>query len=323
MREMKVSVLVPVFNAERYLGECLESILAQDFPSFEIIISDDASTDNSGRIIERYAARDSRIRWWKNPRNLGEADNSNLCLKAAKGEYIKLVHADDLLLSPCAISKMVAAMEAYPEASLVGCFQHFTPTDVRFCFEPQVLSQRMQCFNGREMIVQCLEKDANLIGNPSQTLFKRSQAQRGFDDRFRLKVDYEMWFHLLEQGDFVHLPEALATWRLHSTQQTTLARGTEPPSGLLLVQTYYEKAWLQEAASPRMLFVQSRSLRKRYGSQAAALVRKMQSSLSPAHFLALSLERKRLKFIRWTHKMAGRFKLRELGLTTMRNIRKG
>lgn len=320
---MKVSVLVPVYNAERYLGECLESILVQDFTDFEIIISDDASTDNSGNIIKRYAARDSRIRWWKNPRNMGEADNSNLCLKAAIGEYIKMVHADDLLLSPFAIRKMVAAMEAYPGASLAGCFQHCTPTDVEFCFEPRVLSERIQCFNGREMIVQCLEEDANLIGNPSQTIFKRSQAQRGFDDRFRLKVDYEMWFHLLEQGDYVHLPEALATWRLHSTQQTTLARGTEPPSGLLLVQTYYEKAWLQEAATPRMLFVQSRSLRKGYGSQAAALVRKMQSSLSPAHFLELSLERKRGKILRWMRKMAGRFELRLPGLTTMRNIQKG
>ena len=68
---MKVSVLIPVFNGERYLAECLESVLAQDFPDLEILIGDDGSRDNSSEIISQFAARDPRIRWWKNPRNFG------------------------------------------------------------------------------------------------------------------------------------------------------------------------------------------------------------------------------------------------------------
>ena len=70
---MKVSVLVPVYNGEAFLAECLESVLAQDFADMEILIADDASTDGSAAMVERYAAKDSRIRWWKNPDNLGLA----------------------------------------------------------------------------------------------------------------------------------------------------------------------------------------------------------------------------------------------------------
>jgi glycosyltransferase involved in cell wall biosynthesis len=305
---MRVSVLVPVYNAERYLSECLESILSQDFSDFEVIISDDSSTDSSPRIIQSFAARDSRIRWSKNPRNLGEAGNSNVCLKEARGKYIKFVHADDKLLSPAAFGKMVRAMEDHPSASLVGCRQHLTPTDVDFRYEPQNLSQSVNCFNGREMIVTCLEKDANLIGNPSHTLFRRSQTQRGFDERYNRMVDYEMWFHLLEQGDYVHLPEALATWRLHPKQRCVLAWGTEPLEGLWLVESYYEKEWLRAAATRKMLYVQSRSLKRKYGAQAADVVRSMRTSLPPAEFLAYWFERKRAKIARWAGKTVNRFR---------------
>jgi len=69
MNPPKVSVLVPVYNGERYLAECLNSVLAQEFQDLEILISDDGSTDNSAQIIRAIAARDARIRWWKNPRN--------------------------------------------------------------------------------------------------------------------------------------------------------------------------------------------------------------------------------------------------------------
>lgn len=295
---MKVSVLVPVFNAERYLAECLESILAQDFPDFEIIIADDASSDGSVEIIKSFAARDSRIVWWKNSKNLGQAANCNACLKAAKGEYIKFVHADDILISPLAIRKLAAALDANPAASLAACRQHFTRTDLD-SREPHIFSDHSCCSNGRQVIISCLERDANLIGNPTVTLFRRSQAQRGFDPQFNLLVDWELWFYLLEQGDFVFLAETLATWRLHGKQLSAVTRG---PDDLLLVRNYYAKPWLQAAATKRMLFIQSRALAKKHGAQAADLVKKMRSALPAGSFLSLWMERKFQKIRRWAEK---------------------
>ncbi len=126
-----VSVLVPVYNGERHLAECLDSVLAQDFRDLEILVSDDGSTDSSARVIQDFAARDSRVRWWKNPRNLGLTANTNCCIRQARGDFLKFVHQDDKLLSPSAVGRLLAALEKNPAASLAGCRQHVIGVPVR------------------------------------------------------------------------------------------------------------------------------------------------------------------------------------------------
>jgi Glycosyltransferases involved in cell wall biogenesis len=69
----RVSVGLPVFNGEKYLAKALDSLLAQEYEDFELIISDNASTDETGRICEKYARQDGRIRYWRNPSNIGLA----------------------------------------------------------------------------------------------------------------------------------------------------------------------------------------------------------------------------------------------------------
>src|SRR5450432_750622 len=120
----KVSILIPVYNGRRYLAECLDSILAQDFEGMEILIADDGSTDDSRELIQDYAKKDGRIRWWRNPVNLGLAGNFNGCLRAARGDYIKYVLQDDLLLSPSAIRQMAQALDSDPAVTLVGSASH-------------------------------------------------------------------------------------------------------------------------------------------------------------------------------------------------------
>jgi len=277
IRGMKVSVLIPVYNGERHLSECLETVLAQNFADLEILISDDGSTDGTRNIIERFAARAPRIRWWRNPRNLGLIGNHNACLRAARGEYVKFVHQDDKLLSTSAIQQMVAALEAHPGAVLAGCRQHLTGGKS----EPVVLSGTSGVFDGKRLIVLSLEQNTNLVGQPTLTLFRRSAAQRGFDDRFAGHLDYEMWFHLLEQGDFFYLAESLATWRVHEDHYTARARtsGVKDYEHLRFVEIYYAKHWLRELATPRMLFAQIYHLGKHYGREALPLTSAMMSQL--------------------------------------------
>jgi hypothetical protein len=279
---MKVSVLVPVCNSEMFLDECLESILAQDFEDMEILIADDNSTDGSLALVERYAARDSRIKWWKNPGNLGLAGNHNACLRQARGEYVKFIHADDKLLSTSAIRHMAAALDENPSAVLVGCQQHLTGVKS----SPTILAQKSGVYDGRQMIVASLEHNTNLIGQPTLTLFRRSATKRGFDDRFVGHLDFEMWCHLLEQGDFFYLAETLATWRVHKTQQTAKNRtdGSSHREHLLLMETYFAKPWLKNAATPQMLFAQIYHLQKKYGRQADHLIAAMMTQLSSHRF---------------------------------------
>src|SRR5215469_15117301 len=114
-----VSVLVPVYNGESFLAECLDSILAQDFADYELLLSDDGSTDGSVSIIESYERRNRRIRWWRNPRNLGIGGNFNACLNTAQGQYIKYVLQDDKLLSPSAVRRMAEVLERDASVALV------------------------------------------------------------------------------------------------------------------------------------------------------------------------------------------------------------
>jgi len=275
---MKVSVLIPVYNGARHLRECLDSVLGQDFADMEILISDDDSSDGTSKIIENFAARDGRIRWWRNSRNLGLVGNHNASLQAARGDYIKFVHQDDKLLSPCAITKLAAALDAHPSAVLAGSRQHLTDASKK----PVILSRQPGRYEGRRFMVACLEQNTNLVGQPTLAMFRRTAAQRGFDPRFTGHLDYEMWFHLLEQGDFVFLPEALATWRVHENHQTARNRasGVKDHEHLWLVESYFAKPWFQSRATPRMLFAQIHHLHKLYGDEAGHLISAMKARLS-------------------------------------------
>ena len=274
---LKVSVLIPVFNGERYLGECLDSILAQDFRDMEILVSDDNSSDGSRELIKEYAARDSRIRWWKNSRRAGLTANSNICLRAARGEYVKFVHQDDKLLSASALRKYVEALDAYPTAVLASSHHHVTGKKL----PPTIFRFQANLYDGRQMILNCFEHNNNLVGQPSLALFRRLAAGRGFDERFVGHMDFEMWCHLMEQGDYVHLHEPLATWRVHAAQQTAQYQdaGALDHDPLLLIETYYAKPWLRQTATSQLLFTQTYYLQKKFGSSADELTRKMMAQL--------------------------------------------
>lgn len=93
-----LSVLMPVFNAEKYLAQSIESILSQSFKEYELIIVDDCSYDESLEIIKKYAKFDSRISFYQNHKNLGIAGNRNMCFNYSVGEYIAWQDADDISL---------------------------------------------------------------------------------------------------------------------------------------------------------------------------------------------------------------------------------
>ena len=107
----RVSLGVPVYNAERYLGQCLSALLAQDHADFEIIISDNASTDRTWAICQHFAARDPRIRLYRHPRNLGGPANYARVVELARGEFFKWVAYDDLC-RPAYLRSCLAALDA-------------------------------------------------------------------------------------------------------------------------------------------------------------------------------------------------------------------
>jgi glycosyltransferase involved in cell wall biosynthesis len=120
-----VSVLITSYNRANYIGATLESVLASHFTDFEVIVSDDASSDNTVEIARTYAGQDDRIRVFVNEQNLGDYPNRNKAASHAAGKYIKYVDSDDILY-PHALTVMVDGMERFPEAGF-GLSSHPDP----------------------------------------------------------------------------------------------------------------------------------------------------------------------------------------------------
>ncbi|MGA7937390.1 MAG: glycosyltransferase [Kovacikia sp.] len=117
----KVSLGLAVYNGERFIREALDSVLAQTFQDFELIISDNASTDGTQKICLEYAARDQRIRYVRNDHNKGAAWNLNRVFELSTGKYFKLVAHDDLI-APTYLAKCVEVLEQNPSILLCHSF---------------------------------------------------------------------------------------------------------------------------------------------------------------------------------------------------------
>jgi glycosyltransferase involved in cell wall biosynthesis len=118
----RLSIGLPVYNGENYVRECVDSILNQTFEDFELIISDNASTDSTSEICREYAARDSRVRYYRQPTNLGCARNSNFVFAESRGEYFKWISHDDLH-APTFVARCIEVLDRDPSVVLC-CTKH-------------------------------------------------------------------------------------------------------------------------------------------------------------------------------------------------------
>lgn len=119
----QISIIVPVYNVEPYLGQCIDSILAQTFTDFELFLVDDGSTDGSGLICDEYAKRDSRV-LVIHKKNGGQSEARNVAIDIAGGEYITFIDSDDLVSSQYLMQMLTAAREN--DADITVCdLQHF------------------------------------------------------------------------------------------------------------------------------------------------------------------------------------------------------
>ena len=126
---------MPVYNREKFVAEAIDSILAQTFKDFELLIIDDGSEDESAAIIQDYAERDARIRYFQHPANRGETAARNTGMGRAAGKYVAAMDSDDISL-PRRLEKQVAFLEANPEVGAVGvqdqqCNEKLRPTKFR------------------------------------------------------------------------------------------------------------------------------------------------------------------------------------------------
>src|SRR5580658_8950940 len=113
----RLSVGLPVYNSSAYVAQSIDAILGQTFEDFDLIISDNASTDDTGDICRQYVKQDSRVRYFRQPRNVGLAPNHNFCVERAQAPLFKWAAGDDLYARDL-LEKCVAALDANPKVVL-------------------------------------------------------------------------------------------------------------------------------------------------------------------------------------------------------------
>src|SRR5215207_3050007 len=128
--ECKVSVCVPAFAAERFVGETVRSVLAQTFDHFELLVADNQSPDNTAGAARLAAGGDPRVRVMVNDGNLGLVANFNALVAAARGRYVKILCADDTLMPTC-LERQVAALDRNPGAVMACSRRHIVDAQGR------------------------------------------------------------------------------------------------------------------------------------------------------------------------------------------------
>ena len=211
-----VSICLPVYNGEAHLAEAVGSILAQTYTNLELLVFDDASTDESCAWLR--TVQDPRLTLRRNERNLGPEANWNQALAAAQGKYIKLFHQDDLLVPQC-LEAQVQALESRPEAVLTFCSRTIIHADGRRFMKRQVPWPDGP-LPAADLVAACIKAGTNLIGEPSAVLFRRDASARagGFDGSIPYLIDLDYWVRLMAYGDALCLQAALVSFRLSCGQ---------------------------------------------------------------------------------------------------------
>jgi glycosyltransferase involved in cell wall biosynthesis len=224
-----VSICIPTYNGAKYLRESLDSVLAQTFTDFEVLLVDDQSSDETLSIAQEYAAKDNRICVKQNERNLGLVGNWNRCIELAQGEWIKFVFQDDLIAPEC-LEKMLVASK--PDSSIICCLRNFifeagTPEHVQHFFKNRESLEKLfpesTQISASDYCKAVLKQiDDNFVGEPTVVMLRRNVFYKfgTFNPHLIQLCDLEFWSRVAIHTGIIYVPETLATFRVHNNATT-------------------------------------------------------------------------------------------------------
>ncbi|MCH5293261.1 MAG: glycosyltransferase [Treponema sp.] len=208
-----VSVIIPAYNAERYVESALRSVMAQSYTNLEILVADDCSSDGTLSVIERLAAEDARITVFRNAENRGIVSTLNALVDAARGTYIARMDADDICM-PRRIERQVAFLESHPDYALCGTNAWHIDEDGRRIGKTRLPTS---CDDNRFFL-----RFYSTLYHP--TVMARSEVlrQNSYSADFPYAEDYELWCRLVfARGmNAANLAERLLLYRVSSSQSS-------------------------------------------------------------------------------------------------------
>jgi glycosyltransferase involved in cell wall biosynthesis len=212
--EPTVSVCIPAYNASRFIAASIESVLKQSYAAFELVVVDDASTDDTVGIVQSFA--DPRVRLIRNERNLGLAGNWNRAAAAARGRYVKVLCQDDLLYPDC-LAAQVGVLDDFVNASVSVVCAH---RDIIHETGRVIIRDRGLRADGRVPAAAALRRvvryGTNPLGEPAAVMFRADAFARtgGFDANYAYMIDLDLWTRLLLHGDLFVISRPLAAFRI-------------------------------------------------------------------------------------------------------------
>ncbi len=205
MSKPEVSVIMPVYNAAPFLREALDSIVAQTFQNWELILLNDGSTDDSLQIAQSYT--DPRIKILDSEKNHGLIYQLNRGMKTAQGRYIARLDADDIAL-PGRLQRQFEYLEQHPKIGLLGGFAGVIGSD-------EIMQHST---NREEIVIELLYRNAFIH---STVMFRKSvyrEVSGGFKEAYKHAEDYHMWQLFALHTGVANLNEVLIQYRMHEQQ---------------------------------------------------------------------------------------------------------
>ena len=239
---MKVTVAMPAFNAGAYIAEAIDSVLSQEYRSFELIVIDDGSTDDTWKQVQKHASR-SRVRSFRHRRNRGAGATRNAITALARGTYVCPCDADDILL-PGALATLSRYLDAHPAAGAVYGDVLEISTDAN-----DVVTQPPRICGADHLRTWDLLE--NVINHPGSMIRTRLiRRVGGYDEAVHSIDDWSLWLKLVEISRIVHLRgDVFYVWRRHPSSVTSTDRN-----------------WQRDVAR-----IRREAMRRRYGTSDDAL----------------------------------------------------
>ncbi|MBO7088704.1 MAG: glycosyltransferase [Lentisphaeria bacterium] len=208
----RIAVLLPVYNAEKFLRECLDSILHQTFPDFLLLACNDGSTDGSPDILKEYAAKDARIRILENPGNMGIVETRNHLLRELPDgtDYVAWIDSDDVMF-PDRLQRQSSYLDTHPEIGGVGSALEIIDENSRVTgFRPYPVTPAEI---RRQLPLQ------NILAQPALMLRSDVIRRTGYySSSCPVCQDYEYWLRVLDFSDFANLSDPVIRYRISATQ---------------------------------------------------------------------------------------------------------
>jgi glycosyltransferase involved in cell wall biosynthesis len=206
-----ISVIIPAYNAEKYIDASIQSILKQSHQHFEIIIIDDGSTDNTWKIIQQYGEHDDRIRTYRNDANVGIGGTRNKGIALAKGRYIAWQDADDISL-PSRLQQQVSYLEAHKEIGVVGGWLEFFGAHTKLTvrkYEEADAQLRRTIFR------------YSPIAQPAAMVRKECYDAVGiYNPSYTVSEDLDVWFRIGSMYAFGNVQEVVLRYRQDANSLT-------------------------------------------------------------------------------------------------------